>query len=200
MPNALETGDNGVIGILLAAGLSRRFGPDKIMQSVTADGIPMVLVCAHKLQAVSPEVLVVIRPEQQSLRKLLLANGLTPVPCILAHLGMGHSLSCGIAAAPDAPGWLIALADQPHIEKHVYRDVYSAWCRHGGIVRPTFQGQIGHPVAISAEFGRDLRACRGDQGARQFIEAFPHRTTLLPVHTRGVIIDVDKPSDIPNHP
>ncbi len=51
-----------IVGILLAAGQSRRFGADKKLHPL-ADGTPMALVAARHLAAMCARTIVVIRPE-----------------------------------------------------------------------------------------------------------------------------------------
>ena len=198
MPDTTRATAETIVAVLLAAGQSSRFGTDKLMVPLASDAAPMALICARKLRIISPRVYVVIRPDQQSLKELLLANNMTPIVCPMAHQGMGYSLSCGITAAPDAAGWVIALADQPYIDEDVYTVIYETWLIHGGIVRPTFQGQNGHPVIFSNEFGSYLQQLCDDQGARKVIDAFPDRTTLVPVADRGAVIDIDHASDLPH--
>jgi molybdenum cofactor cytidylyltransferase len=104
-----------IVGILLAAGVSRRFGSDKRLQPL-ADGTPMALVAARNLAAACRRCILVIRPDDTALAQLLSEAGLETVVCPDAEQGMGHSLAAGVAASADATGWLVALADMPYIQ------------------------------------------------------------------------------------
>jgi molybdenum cofactor cytidylyltransferase len=103
-----------IAGILLAAGNARRFGADKRLLPL-ADGTPMVLASARNLAAACPRALVVIRPDDRAVERLLADAGLETVVCESAAQGMGHSLAAGVKGAADASGWLVALGDMPYI-------------------------------------------------------------------------------------
>jgi len=184
-----------VVGILLAAGSSRRFGADKRLHPL-ADGTPMALASARHLAAVCARTIVVIRPDDTVLASLLAADGLETVVCATAEQGMGHSLSSGVAASADAAGWLIALADMPYIQPASYHAVVLALQDGAGMARPVFAGKMGHPVGFCADHFAALLALTGDQGGKAIIDADPAALVACPVDDPGVIKDVDQPSQI----
>ena len=184
-----------IVGILLAAGSSRRFGTDKRLHPL-ADGTPMVLVAARHLAAVCARTIVVIRPDETVLASLLAADGLETVVCAEAEQGMGHSLRSGVAASVDAAGWLIALADMPYIQPASYHAVVQALQDGAGMARPVFAGKMGHPVGFAADHLAALLALTGDQGGKAIIDADPAALVACPVDDPGVIKDVDQASQI----
>jgi molybdenum cofactor cytidylyltransferase len=186
---------SGIVGILLAAGSSRRFGADKRLHELP-DGTPMALASARHLAAVCLRTIVVIRPDDMELARLLAAEGLETVVCAAAEQGMGHSLSSGVAASADADGWLIALADMPYIQRPSYDAVVGALQEGAHIARPVFSGQMGHPVGFSAECFSALLALTGDQGGKAIIDADPGALMVCPVDDPGVLKDIDQPSQI----
>jgi len=186
---------SGIVGILLAAGSSRRFGADKRLHPMS-DGTPMALASARQLAAVCSRTIVVIRPDDTVLSGLLEEEGLETVVCAAAEHGMGHSLSSGVAASADADGWLIALADMPYIQPPSYRAVVTALQNGARIVRPLFSGQMGHPVGFSAACFSALFALSGDQGGKVIIDADPGALVLCQVDDPGVLKDVDQPAQI----
>jgi molybdenum cofactor cytidylyltransferase len=184
---------NGVVGILLAAGISRRFGADKRLHPLP-DGTPMALASARQLAAACARTLVVIRPGDTVLARLLAEEGLETVVCAAAEQGMGHSLSSGVAASSDAPGWLIALADMPFIKPASYHAVVHALHAGALMARPQFAGKMGHPVGFSAECFSALLALTGDQGGKAILDADPGALVVCPVDDPGVLKDIDQPS------
>jgi molybdenum cofactor cytidylyltransferase len=184
---------SGVVGILLAAGSSRRFGSDKRWHSLP-DGTPMALASARHLLAACPTAIAVIRPNDQPLAELLGAAGLSCIVCPEAEHGMGHSLATGVAATAGASGWLVALADMPFIQPDSYRVVIAALERGARMARPAFEGRVGHPVGFADACRDDLLALRGDQGGKAIIEANPTTLVRCPVDNPGVLQDVDHPS------
>lgn len=184
-----------IVGILLAAGNSRRFGADKRLHPL-ADGTPMALASARNLAAVCARTIVVIRPGDTVLASLLAEEGLEIVVCAEAEQGMGHSLASGVAAAADAAGWLVTLADMPYIQPVSYHAVLDAMQGGAALARPIHDGHPGHPVAFGAVHLDKLLALTGDQGGKAILEANPAAQMLCPVDDHGVLKDVDVPAQI----
>lgn len=184
-----------IVGILLAAGSSRRFGSDKRLHPL-ADGTPMALASARKLAAVCARTIVVIRPGDTALADLLAGEGVETVVCREAEQGMGHSLSAGVAASPEAAGWLVALADMPFIQAASYRAVISSLQQGASIARPVFEEKMGHPVGFGARFRPDLLALSGDQGGKAILEAHRNELVICPVVDQGVLKDIDQPAQL----
>ncbi|NTV71588.1 MAG: nucleotidyltransferase family protein [Azonexaceae bacterium] len=184
-----------IVGILLAAGSSRRFGADKRLHPLP-DGTPMAIASARHLAAACSRTIVVIRPGDTTLASLLAAEGLETVICAAAEQGMGHSLSSGVAASPKAAGWLVALADMPYIQPVSYHAVVGALQGGARMARPAFHGKMGHPVGFSAAHLDALLALTGDQGGKSILEADPQALLLCPVDDPGVLKDVDAPPQI----
>jgi molybdenum cofactor cytidylyltransferase len=106
-----------------------------------------------------------------------------------AEQGMGTSIATGVAATPDADGWLILPGDLPLIQSHTLMAVADALADHTVVV-PTHQGEQGHPVGFAATCRNDLLNLRGDQGARSVVQRHgpPHR---LACDNIGCVWDVD---------
>jgi len=184
-----------IVGILLAAGSSRRFGSDKRLHPLP-DGTPMAVASARHLAAVCSRTIVVIRPDDTVLASLLAADGVETIVCAAAEQGMGRSLSSGVAASADAGGWLIALADMPYIQPASYHAVVRALQDGARMARPVFAGQMGHPVGFGATCFAALLALTGDQGGKAILDADPAALVLCPVVDHGVLKDVDLPAKI----
>ncbi|WP_310492907.1 nucleotidyltransferase family protein [Dechloromonas sp.] len=184
-----------IVGILLAAGSSRRFGADKRLHPLP-DGTPMALASARHLAASCSRTIVVIRPDDTALASLLAADGLETVVCNAAEQGMGHSLAGGVAATADAAGWLVALADMPYIRPASHRSVLHALQGGAHMARTVFDGNMGHPVGFAAKHLPALLALTGDQGGKAILGADPASLVLCPVDDPGVLKDIDVPQQI----
>jgi len=185
----------GVVGILLAAGFARRFGSDKRLQRL-ADGRAMAVVAAGQLLQAGVPVIAVLRPEDAELAELLAAAGCEVVNAAAAQFGMGHSLAAGVAASPDAAGWLVALADMPRLQVASHRAVLAALHAGASLARSEHAGQAGHPVGFAARWREQLLALSGDAGARQLVQAGAAELVRCPVDDPGVLFDVDLPGDL----
>ena len=146
------------------------------------------------------QCIAVVDDAQGDVARLLAEAGLQVIANHHAHEGMGTSIACGVAASPSAAGWVIALADMPHIPAHVIQSLADGLARGADIIAPLYRGQRGHPVGFARRHAAALLALHGDRGARDIIAA--HRDTLQLIDTqdRGVIIDIDTPASLSAHP
>jgi molybdenum cofactor cytidylyltransferase len=190
----------GIRGILLAAGYSKRFGANKLLQALPAGkpeaGTPIGLAAARHLVEALPESIAVVRPRAQKLGQMLRDAGCTTVVCKNAGEGMGTSLAAGVRAAPDADGWVIALADMPFLRPETIRVIVRALSEGAAIAAPAYRGERGHPVGFARRFFDELCALHGDAGARALLDRHPHWVTVYEVDDPGVLRDIDKPSDL----
>lgn len=108
----------------------------------------------------------------------------------LTNPGMGDSIACGVAATPDAQGWLILPADLPLIQASTLLAVTQALQSHAVVV-PFYLGKQGHPVGFQSQCGDALKKLTGDQGARDVVAQ--HTFLKLSVMDEGAILDVDTP-------
>jgi molybdenum cofactor cytidylyltransferase len=187
-------------GILLAAGYSRRFGSNKLLQALPAGsqdaGVPIGLASARHLLEALPGSVAVVRPRAQKLGKLLADAGCDTVVCKNSGEGMGATLAAGVRASADAHGWVVALADMPFIRPETIRTVAKALSEGATIAAPAYHGERGHPVGFARRFLDELSGLKGDAGAREILKRHPDWVTLYEVDDPGVLRDIDKPSDL----
>jgi len=184
-----------IVGILLAAGASRRFGSDKLTHSLPDGDVVAVRACRNLL-AGTDSVLAVVRPGSERLAALLQAEGADVLICADADQGMSASLVSGIRARPEAAGWLIALGDMPWIAPATIRKVANALRMGAAIAAPRWQGRRGHPVGFAHVLGPKLAALSGDEGAKAVINAYLEQLQLIDCDDPGVLRDIDRPEDL----
>jgi molybdenum cofactor cytidylyltransferase len=188
-------------GILLAAGSSKRFGSNKLLQALPAGtpyaGVPIALAAARNLIETLPEPIAVLRPRAQKLGQILRDAGCNTVVCKNAGEGMGTSLAAGVRAAAEADGWVVALADMPFLRPETIRVIAQAISDGAAIAAPVYHGERGHPVGFARRFFEELSALHGDSGARALLDQHPESVTVYEVDDPGVLRDIDKPSDLP---
>jgi len=185
-----------VVGVLLAAGRGSRFGGDKLLARL-ADGTPVAVASCRTLVAVLPAVVAVVRPDATVLAAALRGCGAHVVDCAAADEGMGRSLACGVAAAANARGWVVALADMPWIAPATVASVLAALRRGAPLVVPQVGHRRGHPVGFAARFLPSLTALRGDEGARSVLRAHADLVEVVRTDDEGALRDVDLPGDLP---
>ncbi|MNN53050.1 Purine catabolism protein PucB [compost metagenome] len=104
--------------------------------------------------------------------------------------GMGDSIAAGVAACPDADGWLIVLGDMPFILPSSIERVVAA-ITDDAVSVPVQEGGFGHPVGFGRSFGAGLQALSGDRGARPLLKQ--GRVVEVAVDDPGVLWDIDVP-------
>lgn len=183
------------VGILLAAGQSRRFGSSKLLHPVN-DNTPMLLVAAKKLVDVLPYSIIVLNQTLIPYAAQLEQLGIKVVVNKQAKRGLGSSIACGVRASQDATGWLIALADMPYIKSQTIIQLGKRLQDGASIIAPQYKQQRGHPVGFSQHYKDELTALDGDVGARHIIQNHQDKLELLECDDSGVITDIDHLSDI----
>jgi molybdenum cofactor cytidylyltransferase len=189
-----------MIGILLAAGFSRRFGAaDKLLQ-VLADGRPIALVAAENLIKAIPLTIAVVRPDNTALAVLLENAGLKVTFCDAQETEMADSLSAAIRFAAQfnecSVGFVIALADMPYIKTHTIEAIAHTLNAGAAIVAPVYQGKRGHPVGFNAKFRNELEQRTGDEGARSILKRHADQIMLLECNDPGILADIDTQEDL----
>ena len=189
-----------MVGILLAAGFSRRFGAaDKLLQPLP-DGRFIALAAAmHLIQAI-PLSIAVLRPENKALAALLSDAGLKVVFCTEQDQEMADSLVMAIRYSVNFEeandGFVIALADMPYIQTSSISKVATKLGSGASIVIPTYKDQRGHPVGFAAKFRSELENLHGVEGARSIIKRYPDEVQLLPCDDAGILADIDTQTDL----
>jgi molybdenum cofactor cytidylyltransferase len=183
-------------GILLAAGQSRRFGNNKLLQPLSND-TPILIASANNLCAGMADCLAIVNPETPpNIVKQLEQLGLKTIVNHDAASGIGSSIACGVRASFESSGWIFALADMPFIDPDTIRQLVDKLNERGGMVAPLFQQQRGHPVGFAGQYCEELLQLNGDVGARHIIAKHHTELTLIEVQDRGVISDIDIESDL----
>lgn len=183
------------VGVLLAAGLSTRFGEDKLMYTL-ADGCPIAIRAAQNLVQVLPKSVAVVPSTSSPLAIGLRDLGYRLVVNDAPEIGMSNSLRLGVEHAGSASGWVIALADMPWIAPGTIQHVVDALVCGASLAAPVYEGRRGHPVGLASHWRDALYAISGDQGARDILTAHPVELVNVNVADSGVVRDIDTPTDL----
>lgn len=183
-----------IAGIVLAAGLARRMGRQKLL--LPLQGKPVVRWAVERIAPHAGDVVVVTGQDDAAIREALadlaVRFAVNPSP----QSGQGSSIAVGVAALkPWTRAALIALGDQPRVPDAVVPALLAALERTGqAVVAPVYRGTQGTPVLFAAEVFAELRALTGDAGARAVVDARPERVERVSFDV-AMPPDVDTPED-----
>lgn len=165
--------------------LAERLGNDSVLgctvRHALATGLPVIVVTTTRF---ADEVADLVAK-----RDIVVLDGGSGT----APGGMGDSIAAGVAARPDAGGWLVMPADMPLVRPATMLAVAGALGPHP-VAYAQFQGRRGHPVAFGAELFSELVRLSGDEGARRVLARYPGAAVEL--DDPGVLLDMDTEADL----
>jgi molybdenum cofactor cytidylyltransferase len=185
-----------VAALVLAAGVSRRFGPDnKLLADL--EGAP---VLAHTLAAVSAagfdQTLVVIGRDHAALSNVLQSFRVRIVECADAGDGIGTSISAGVVMlAPNIDGLAIIPGDMPLLTPQTLHTLLQTFAAHAGssIVYATdSEGAQRNPVLWPRSYVSQLAVLKGDRGAKSLIG----QAIGVRISDPNELLDVDDAGDL----
>jgi len=180
--------------IVLAAGLARRMGRQKLLLDLR--GKPVVRWSVEALLPHVDDVVVVTGHDGAEIRAALAGLAVRFAVNPRPEDGQGSSIAVGVSALkPATDAALIALGDQPRLPPAVVPALLKAFAEGGAaIVTPIYRGTQGTPVLFGAGVFAELAALGGDAGARSVVRVRPDRVRAVPFDL-PVPDDVDTPDD-----
>ncbi|MDP9045417.1 MAG: nucleotidyltransferase family protein [Pseudomonadota bacterium] len=184
--------------IVLAAGKGSRFAGTlhKLMQPL-GDSTVFVATLQHAIASHLPVVVVTTQALAGIAARSVAARDVVTLPEVgtpgTPELGMGFSISAGVAARPDASGWLVLPADMPRVQPATLQAVARQLTDHP-IAFAQYRGRRGHPVGFASELYSELIALTGDEGARRLVARYP--AVGVEVEDPGALLDVDTQADL----
>jgi molybdenum cofactor cytidylyltransferase len=195
---SIVEGRERVVGVLLAAGTSSRFGEsNKLLADL--DGAPVVVHAARSLcDAGLESVVVVLGHEADRVRAALADRDVTFVENPDYADGQSTSVRAGVAAAADAEADAAVFlpGDMPFVDPATVDRLVAAY--RAGLapaLAAAHDGRRGNPVLFdSSRFGA-LSSVDGDTGGRSVLLG-TEGAVLLAVDDEGVLVDIDTTGDL----
>jgi molybdenum cofactor cytidylyltransferase len=191
-------GRERVVGVLLAAGTSSRFGEaNKLLADL--DGAPVVARAARSLcDAALESVIVVLGHEAGRVRAALADRDVTFVENPDYADGQSTSVRAGVAAAADAAADAAVFlpGDMPFVDPATVDRLVAAY--RAGVapaLAAAHDGRRGNPVLFDGTRFEALSAVDGDTGGRSVLLE-TEGAVLLAVDDEGVLVDIDTTGDL----
>lgn len=187
--------------IYLAAGLSSRYGSNKLLEMV--DDKPMyrhlldILTIMKEEEPHRYELVVVTAYEE--IEKAVEGLNLKVVRNENQELGISHSIKLGIESCGEIGQHdhvMFAVADQPYIqEEELFGFIHMYQRSYKGIGCLSFDGVMGNPVIFQGKFVPELLALTGDTGGKAVVKAHPQEIFLYEAESEKSLQDLDVPID-----
>ena len=188
-------------GIILAAGLSTRFGRPK--QLMHLNGKPLIeWVMDASLQSRLDEIVLVLghnaHPIASDLTTRYSDQRITLIINPQYKEGMSQSLRAGLVnVMQNIPSVMFLLGDQPLVSSGLIdRLLATFWESEKDICIPMHKGRRGNPTIFSNRFYKQLLKVSGDIGAREIIRAYPQAVLPVEVEDPLPFFDIDTDTDL----
>ena len=187
--------------IYLAAGLSSRYGSNKLLEMV--DGKPMF---THLL-----DVLTIMKEEEPHRYELVVVTAYDeiedyvkelPVKVVRnqhQELGASYSIKLGLEACGEIGRHdhvMFAVADQPYVqEDELFGFIHMFKRSYKGIGVLCWQGEMGNPVIFQGQFVPGLMALTGDVGGKAVVKAHLSEVFQYEADSEMSLRDFDTPQE-----
>ena len=181
--------------VLMASGLGRRFGSNKLLTAV--EGIPLYRRAMTVLAGAGFDRLAVCSPY----REVLSAGesmGFLPLYNPDGAEGIAASVRLGVTQMEGMDGVLFSVCDQPFLTTQSIINLINAFQESKtSICALAWQGRRGNPVLFPADLFGELATLTGDRGGGVLIKRHPHRLMLVEAASPRELADIDTLADLP---
>lgn len=181
-----------IVGLILAAGMSRRLGRPK--QLLLIDGKPLLAhVVERALRSRLDAVTVVVGHEAEAVHSAISPYDVSVIVNPHYAEGQSTSLVAGVNALPaQADAVVVMLADQPGIRvASIDALIETRRMTRAPIVMTIYGDTRSHPVLFGRETFDALRAISGDKGAREVIRSYGDQVAVVQDGRPAPPADVD---------
>ncbi|MEM3616075.1 MAG: nucleotidyltransferase family protein [Candidatus Methanomethylicia archaeon] len=187
-----------ITAIILAAGYSKRFGRNKLLEPIA--GKPMIRwTLEATLNSMINEVVVVLGFEAERVYEVIKDLKCRVIVNLEYDIGMSSSVKCGVRSIMSrSEAVLIIPGDYPFIEVETINNVIKKYREtHAPIIIATYNGRRGHPILIGRElFQEVLEINEESMGLKAVIRRHENEIVYADAKGMGAITDIDSPEDL----
>lgn len=183
-----------ISGIILASGLSKRMGTDKLMLAV--EGVPVIerVIAAASKSKLGELVLVCTNAAVASIG---IKYGVKIVENTAPEQGQSNSVRLGVGnSSHNAEGFMFLVGDQPFInESIINRMIENFDAEVCGAVVPLYNGVRGNPVIFASRLREKLTDLSGDAGGRVLLGGLEGSIVTVSFSEEKPGRDIDTPEE-----
>lgn len=179
--------------VIMAAGASRRFGENKLLQSLGGKALYQ-----RALEAVPTEVFsrIAVVTACQPMAELAVSMGFAVIDNHEPEQGVSLTIRLGLETMTDCDGVLFMTADQPLLTQNGVRAVAEVFEKEPDcIAAAAADGVRGNPCLFPGSLFPALLALEGDTGGSRIIRANPHLLRLAELPAQE-LADADTAQDL----
>ncbi len=194
-PSPTPRSEATIVGIVLGAGKSSRFGAPKQLLPF-GDTTLLGQVVRNADASSLDRVVVVLGRASEELRASVDFGRSEVVENTAYGTGCASSLLAGLdAAGEDCAAIALLLGDQPGVRAEFMDLAAATWLRERPWASVTsYLGKLGHPFIFAREAFGELRQLHGDKAVWKLIEAYPELVSRVRIEA-PLPPDVDTPED-----
>lgn len=183
-----------MIGIILAAGFSKRMGKNKLLLPFK-DNTIIESVIREVVSSKLNKVYIVCREDE--VKDLAGKYSLNIIINKKAHEGQSTSIVEAIKKVDSEAGsYMFLMGDQPLINKDFINEMIDFYNNNNtSILVPYYNDKRGTPVIFSSKWKKDLLKLKGDEGGRQIIRGNIKDILKYKVDSKILGIDIDNIED-----
>ncbi|BAN90862.1 PucB-like protein [Aeropyrum camini SY1 = JCM 12091] len=193
---------SGVFAVVLAAGLSRRMGFNKLLAPLCGKRVLWhVLELVAGFEGVLEGAVVVTNSEVAEVLGRERPPGRPGFFRVVVNRepwkGLSSSVKLGVEAAPRARAYLFFNGDRPFVSRLTVARVLALYmARRPLIAAPMAGGAIAPPVVVDSRLRGELLRLSGDTGVRSLFGKYRGRMEVVEVDDPGLHLDIDTPEDL----
>lgn len=187
-----------VSAIILAAGLSRRMGENKLLLEYKGK-IIIDWVIEHVKNSIADDVFVVSSELTIDHLRKWENEGVAIIENKRYQSGMTSSIQAGLKAS-ESDGYMICLGDQPLIKPDTYSEIITKFketyeSNKKVIEIPCYGGERGNPVIFSSLYKDQIMIHSEPDGCRAIVQRYSNEIDKVDLFDPTILIDIDTKMD-----